>query len=86
MQGNVEVWLKNLLDMQRGTIHTIIRKAWHAIADTNSFKLIEFENVFPSQIGLLGIQMLWTRDAELALSQAKSDKKVNSCLLLICVA
>ncbi|XP_076808265.1 dynein axonemal heavy chain 5-like [Clavelina lepadiformis] len=74
-QGNVEVWLKALLDMVLSTIHSVIRKAWQNISDTASFKLIDFENVFPAQIGLLGIQFLWTRDAEQALSQAKSDKK-----------
>lgn len=78
VQGNVEVWLKSLLDMVRSTVHSVIRKAASAIADTSSFKLIEFENVFPAQVGLLGIQMLWTRDAEVALGNAKSDKKVNA--------
>jgi len=63
--------------MQRSTIHSIIRKASSAISESSSFKLVEFENVFPAQIGLLGIQMLWTRDAEVALGQAKSDKKVS---------
>ena len=75
-QGNVEVWLKELLETVKSTVHSVIRKAWVAISDDSSFQLTEFENCFPAQIGLLGIQMLWTRDAEATLKIAKSERKV----------
>uniref|UniRef100_A0A672TSA7 Dynein axonemal heavy chain 5 n=1 Tax=Strigops habroptila TaxID=2489341 RepID=A0A672TSA7_STRHB len=74
-QGNVEFWLGQLLDGIRKTIHTIIRQASMAISDSE-FKLYDFQAMFPAQIGLLGIQMIWTRDAENALNSTKTDKKV----------
>ncbi|XP_072567808.1 dynein axonemal heavy chain 5 [Paramormyrops kingsleyae] len=74
-QGNVESWLGLLLDGVRKTIHSIIRQAHLAISDPG-LKLVEFESVFPAQVGLLGIQMIWTKDSEEALSVAKVDKKI----------
>ncbi|XP_078695417.1 dynein axonemal heavy chain 5-like [Branchiostoma floridae x Branchiostoma belcheri] len=74
-QGNVELWLGKLQEIQQKSIHSVTRSASLAIAD-QGFKLIEFENMFPAQIGLLGIQMIWTRDSEEALSNARTDKKV----------
>ncbi|XP_069476735.1 dynein axonemal heavy chain 5-like [Ambystoma mexicanum] len=74
-QGNVEVWLGLLLNGVKKTLHTIIRQASLAISDSG-FKLYDFQAMFPAQIGLLGIQMIWTRDAEEALNNAKTDKKV----------
>ncbi|KAI8520034.1 Dynein heavy chain 5, axonemal [Branchiostoma belcheri] len=73
-EGNVEVWLKTLLDQSHKTVHNIIRMAATAIQDS-SFNLIEFLNTFPAQVGLLGIQLLWTRDAQDSLANAKYDKK-----------
>uniref|UniRef100_A0A4W5NZY5 Dynein, axonemal, heavy chain 5 n=1 Tax=Hucho hucho TaxID=62062 RepID=A0A4W5NZY5_9TELE len=74
-QGNVEAWLGLLLDRVRKTIHGIIRQAHMSISDAG-LKLVEFQSVFPAQVGLLGIQMIWTRDAEEALGFSKGDKKI----------
>jgi len=75
--------LGQLLSGVRQTLHAIIRRAYLAISDP-AFKLLDFQSAFPAQVGLLGIQMLWTRDAEDALVLSKSDKKVRyiskSCL------
>ncbi|XP_026217964.1 dynein heavy chain 5, axonemal [Anabas testudineus] len=74
-QGNVEMWLGQLLAGVRQTLHTIIRRAYQAISEPG-LKLLEFQSSFPAQVGLLGIQMIWTRDAEDALVLSKSDKKI----------
>ncbi|KAK1795394.1 hypothetical protein P4O66_010566 [Electrophorus voltai] len=74
-QGNVENWLGLLLDGVRKTLHNIIRKA-HMTASDPGLKLVEFQSVFPAQVGLLGIQLIWTRDAEEALNLSRADKKI----------
>nr|XP_055038161.1 dynein axonemal heavy chain 5 isoform X2 [Misgurnus anguillicaudatus] len=74
-QGNVEAWLGLLLDGVKKTIHNIIRQAHMSISDPD-FKLVEFQSMFPAQVGLLGIQLIWTRDAEEALSHSKTNKKI----------
>ncbi|CAK6981993.1 LOW QUALITY PROTEIN: dynein axonemal heavy chain 5-like, partial [Scomber scombrus] len=75
IQGNVEAWLGQLLAGVRQTLHAIIRQAFLAISDPG-LKLLDFQAAFPAQVGLLGIQMIWTRDAEEALVLSKSDKKI----------
>ncbi|XP_055363688.1 dynein axonemal heavy chain 5 [Betta splendens] len=74
-QGNVEMWLGQLLAGVRQTLHAIIRQAHQAVSDPG-LKLLDFQSAYPAQVGLLGIQMLWTRDAEDALTLSKSDKKI----------
>jgi dynein heavy chain len=75
--GNVEVWLGTLLQEQQRSLHGVICDAG-TLALAESFKLIEFMNSYCSQVGILGIQFLWTRDAEIALENARTDKKIMS--------
>ena len=71
----MEVWLRQLLAGVQQTLHSIIRQAHLAVGDPG-LKLLDIQSAFPAQVGLLGIQMIWTRDAEDALLLSNSDKKV----------
>lgn len=74
-EGSVETWLMQLLQISQLSLHSIIRQCHNMINDVN-FNLLTFLDKMPAQIGLLGIQMIWTRDGELALAQARADKKI----------
>ncbi|KAJ8009361.1 hypothetical protein DPEC_G00088090 [Dallia pectoralis] len=74
-RGPVELWLGELLMQQQSSLHSVIKAADLQINDSG-FQLLNFLNMFQAQVGLLGIQMLWTRDSEEALCNAKDDKKI----------
>ncbi|XP_037924624.1 dynein heavy chain 5, axonemal isoform X2 [Hermetia illucens] len=76
-EGSVETWLMSLLMTSQQSLHSIIRQAYININDPN-FTLLAFLEKMPAQVGLLGIQMIWTRDAEMALMQARHERKVMS--------
>ncbi|KAM9349881.1 dynein axonemal heavy chain 8-like [Symphorus nematophorus] len=74
-QGPVELWLGELLLQQQASLHSVIKASDLEINDED-FDLLSFLNKFQAQVGLLGIQMLWTRDAEEALENAEDDKEI----------
>ncbi|ETE64448.1 Dynein heavy chain 8, axonemal, partial [Ophiophagus hannah] len=76
-KGPVELWLMDLLKMQQSSLHCVIRAAFYQISDPG-YQLLNFLYHFPAQVGLLGIQMLWTHDSEEALTNAKDDRKIMS--------
>lgn len=74
-EGSVETWLMQLLHTSQQSLHSIIRQSYFMINDMN-FNLLNYLDKMPAQVGLLGIQMIWTRDSEMALAQARADKKI----------
>ncbi|KAM6954364.1 dynein axonemal heavy chain 8-like [Aplochiton taeniatus] len=74
-RGPVELWLGELQMQQQSSLHSVIKAADLLINDPG-FQFLTFLNQFQAQVGLLGIQMLWTRDSEEAIRNAKDDKKI----------
>ncbi|XP_072356695.1 dynein axonemal heavy chain 8-like [Scyliorhinus torazame] len=74
-KGPVELWLSDLLRMQQGSLHSVIKLAYYSFSEPD-FQLIQFLHEAPGQVGILAIQILWTRDSEDALNLAKDSKKI----------
>ncbi|XP_022821404.1 dynein heavy chain 8, axonemal-like [Spodoptera litura] len=74
--GGVENWLNTLLDMMKETVRNVIANIAQTMAGDPEFEfLVGFWN-FPGQAGLLGMQILWTSDAEYALKKSRVDRFV----------
>uniref|UniRef100_A0A4W3JGF5 Dynein axonemal heavy chain 8 n=1 Tax=Callorhinchus milii TaxID=7868 RepID=A0A4W3JGF5_CALMI len=74
-KGPVELWLSDLLRLQQHSLHIVIRAAYYNFSEPD-FKLVPFLHEAPGQVGLLAIQIIWTRDSEDALHHAKDSKKI----------
>eukprot|EP00003_Mantamonas_plastica_P000096 TRINITY_DN1008_c0_g2_i7.p1 TRINITY_DN1008_c0_g2~~TRINITY_DN1008_c0_g2_i7.p1 ORF type:complete len:3819 (+),score=1555.84 TRINITY_DN1008_c0_g2_i7:2346-13802(+) len=69
---HVEDWLNVLIESMQETMKDIIRDA----ACNLEMDLKEVIEIYQSQVALLWLQLRWTRDAENALSRAKSEKSI----------
>ncbi|KAG8199526.1 hypothetical protein JTE90_009368 [Oedothorax gibbosus] len=76
-EGNVENWLGDLLEVQQKSLNTVIKQAYDSL-NAENFDLIPFIDQYIAQVALLGIQILWTRDGQEALTYAKASKRIMS--------
>ncbi len=76
-EGQVETWLSILLSVGRLSMHLSIQKASFLIMDP-ACDLIEYFTNQLAQIGILGLQITWTMDAQEALKEAKAEPKSMS--------
>ncbi|XP_072937033.1 dynein axonemal heavy chain 8 [Epargyreus clarus] len=72
--GGVEIWLNSLLDAMKDTVRNIIASISQTMAGDPEFEFLTGFWHFPGQAGLLGMQILWTSDAEYALKKARVDR------------
>ncbi|KAL0851104.1 hypothetical protein ABMA28_006975, partial [Loxostege sticticalis] len=72
--GGVEIWLNVLLDTMKDTVRNMIANIAQTMAGDPEFEFLSGFWHFPGQAGLLGMQILWTSDAEYALKKARVDK------------
>ncbi|XP_076264862.1 dynein heavy chain 8, axonemal kl-3 [Rhynchophorus ferrugineus] len=72
-QGGVEFWLNSLLSMVRETVKGVIAAQAQCLVDPD-YDFIAGFVTFCGQAGLVGIQILWTKEAEVAIKRARFDK------------
>ncbi|CAB3221710.1 unnamed protein product [Arctia plantaginis] len=72
--GGVEIWINVLLDSMQETVRNLIANIAQTMAGDAEFDFLVGFWLFPGQAGLLGMQILWTTDAEYALKKARVDR------------
>ncbi|XP_026672559.1 dynein heavy chain 8, axonemal-like [Ceratina calcarata] len=73
--GGVENWLNTLLDAHQFSVGSVISQGLQTFANED-FDPIQLIDNSILQVGLLGLQVLWTRDSETALNTAKRDRTI----------
>jgi len=71
-EGNIEEWMFKIELEMRSSLHDIVRQA---SVDCLSMDIATFISGYNSQTCLLGIMMQWSLESQVAISNAKTDKK-----------
>lgn len=74
-EGPVETWLTRLLTTTKYSLLDRIRQAYIHLMDPE-LELLRFLDDHHCQLGILGIQIIWTHDAGDALSESKDNPKI----------
>ncbi|XP_041975311.1 dynein axonemal heavy chain 8 [Aricia agestis] len=72
--GGVENWLNVLLDSMKETVKNMIANIAQTMASDAEFEFLTGFWNFSGQASLLGMQILWTSDAEYALKKSRVDR------------
>ncbi|XP_015430178.1 PREDICTED: dynein heavy chain 8, axonemal [Dufourea novaeangliae] len=73
--GGVENWLNTLLIVHQLSVGSVISQGLQSM-NTEEFDFIQLIDNSVLQVGLLALQVLWTRDSEIALNTVKRDRTV----------
>lgn len=73
--GSVELWLGKLLKEMQDTMRTILASIAQSLNDPEFIFVEEFP-AYCGQVGLVGVQLLWTRDSEYALRKCRTDRVI----------
>lgn len=83
-EGNIEDWLNRLVTMMQVTIKDISRdmatRVHEMLMDARKDLLEEFTIIYPAQLSLLGLQLFWTHDAEIALEKSRTDRTIMASI------
>lgn len=74
-KGQVEEWLNDFLRTHQKTIHQCIRKSVEKM-NYDDFNLNKFIEQEIAQLGLLLLQIIWTKRSEKALQDASINKNI----------
>lgn len=73
--GGVEFWLNTLLNVVKETVKNVVAAQAQCLVDPDYDFINGFMN-FCGQAGLLGVQLLWTKEAEVAIKRSKIDRVI----------